>query len=196
MTNAVLTEAGSAHVEELSDPYLMWFWNSNARSTAIVLNSLVNAAAGPEDVRPIVRWLMAVRRNGRWGNTQENAYAMESLVAYYRAIRVRGAGFHRRRHARRRDGGARAVQGALDAIGGQGAADGPGARGGARRIIAAADVRARRRGNAVLYDAAAVCVRRAVPAGARQRHPRSSGRSRRTSRTAPGRRRRPTRRAT
>ena len=84
MTNAVLTEAGSAHVEELSDPYLMWFWNSNARSTAIVLNSLVNAAAGPEEVRPIVRWLMTVRRNGRWGNTQENAYAMESLVAYYR----------------------------------------------------------------------------------------------------------------
>ena len=62
----------------------MWFWNSNARSTAIVLNSLVNAAAGPEEVRPIVRWLMTVRRNGRWGNTQENAYAMESLVAYYR----------------------------------------------------------------------------------------------------------------
>jgi uncharacterized protein YfaS (alpha-2-macroglobulin family) len=84
MTDAVLTEAGSAHVEELSDPYLMWFWNSNARSTAIVLNSLVNAAAGAEEVRPIVRWLMAVRKNGRWGNTQENAYAMESLVAYYR----------------------------------------------------------------------------------------------------------------
>ena len=80
----MLTEAGSAHVEELSDPYLLWFWNSNVRSTAIVLNSLVNAAAGPEEVRPIVRWMMAVRRNGRWGNTQENAYAMESLVAYYR----------------------------------------------------------------------------------------------------------------
>jgi uncharacterized protein YfaS (alpha-2-macroglobulin family) len=84
MTNAVLTEAGSAHVEELSDPYLMWFWNSNARSTAIVLGSLVNAAAGPEEVRPMVRWLMAARKNGRWGNTQENAYAMESLVSYYR----------------------------------------------------------------------------------------------------------------
>jgi uncharacterized protein YfaS (alpha-2-macroglobulin family) len=84
MGNAILAEAGSAHVEELSDPYLMWFWNSNARSTAIVLNSLVNAAAGPEEVRPIVRWMMAARKNGRWGNTQENAYAMESLVAYYR----------------------------------------------------------------------------------------------------------------
>ena len=32
----------------------------------------------------MVRWMMAARKNGRWGNTQENAYAMESLVAYYR----------------------------------------------------------------------------------------------------------------
>jgi len=28
--------------------------------------------------------MMAARKNGRWGNTQENAHAMESLVAYYR----------------------------------------------------------------------------------------------------------------
>jgi len=84
MSNAILPEAGSAHVEELSDPYLMWFWNSNVRSTAIVLSSLVRGAAPLEQVRPIVRWMMAVRKHGRWGNTQENAYAMESLVSYYR----------------------------------------------------------------------------------------------------------------
>ena len=46
MANAILAEAGSAHVEELSDPYLLWFWNSNVRSTAIVLNSLVKASVG------------------------------------------------------------------------------------------------------------------------------------------------------
>jgi alpha-2-macroglobulin len=84
MSNAVLPEAGSAHVEELSDPYLLWFWNSNTRSTAIVLNSLVRAGAADAQPRPMVRWLMAARKDGRWGNTQENAQAMESLVAYYR----------------------------------------------------------------------------------------------------------------
>jgi len=93
MTNAILAEAGSAHVEELSDPYLLWFWNSNVRSTAIVLNSLVGtpgsggaraAADRPPFVRELVRWLMNARTNGRWGNTQENAYAMEALVNYYR----------------------------------------------------------------------------------------------------------------
>jgi uncharacterized protein YfaS (alpha-2-macroglobulin family) len=84
LSNAILPEAGSAHVEELADPYLLWFWNSNVRSTAIVLNSLVKAGAADAQFRPMVRWMMAARKNGRWGNTQENAYAMESLVNYYR----------------------------------------------------------------------------------------------------------------
>jgi hypothetical protein len=83
--NAVLPEGSSAHVEELSDPYLLWFWNSNVRSTAIALGTLVRR--GETDLaraRPMVRWLMDARRNGRWGNTQENALAMEALVAYYK----------------------------------------------------------------------------------------------------------------
>ncbi len=84
MSNAILVEAGSAHVEELSDPYLLWFWNSNVRSTAIALNSFVRAGVEGAPITQLVRWMMAVRKNGRWGNTQENAYAMESLVSYYR----------------------------------------------------------------------------------------------------------------
>jgi uncharacterized protein YfaS (alpha-2-macroglobulin family) len=94
MNNAILPEAGASHVEELADPYLLWFWNSNVRSTAIVLNSLVGpnaaVAAGPAgaeaptNVVSMVRWLMNVRKDGRWGNTQENAHAMEALVNYYR----------------------------------------------------------------------------------------------------------------
>jgi uncharacterized protein YfaS (alpha-2-macroglobulin family) len=84
LSNAILPEGGSAHVEELADPYLLWFWNSNVRSTAIVLNSLVKAGATDAPTRQLVRWMMAARKGGRWGNTQENAYAMEALVAYYR----------------------------------------------------------------------------------------------------------------
>ena len=83
--NAILPEAATAHVEELSDPYLLWFWNSNVRTTAIVLRTLVNSGGVADtSFRPMVAWLMQVRKDGRWGNTQENAMAMESLVAYYR----------------------------------------------------------------------------------------------------------------
>ena len=84
MMNAVLPEGGSAHVEELSDPYLLWFWNSNIRSTAIVLRSLVRHDVGGVPIREMVRWMMEARKNGRWGNTQENAHAMAALVAYYK----------------------------------------------------------------------------------------------------------------
>ena len=84
MSNAVLPEGGTAHVEELDDPYLLWFWNSNVRSTALVLDTLVGAGASAAEVSPMVRWLVAARRNGRWGNTQENAVAMHALVDYYR----------------------------------------------------------------------------------------------------------------
>jgi uncharacterized protein YfaS (alpha-2-macroglobulin family) len=84
MSNAILPEGGSAHVEELSDPYLLWFWNSNVRSTAIVMGTLVRNGNDEELVKRMVRWMMKVRERGRWGSTQENAWAMESLVDYYR----------------------------------------------------------------------------------------------------------------
>jgi uncharacterized protein YfaS (alpha-2-macroglobulin family) len=85
IANAMLVEAGSAHVEELADPYLLWYWNSNIRSTAIALGSLVRTPGMRAPIREMVRWMMAARKNGRWSNTQENALAMEALVAYYGA---------------------------------------------------------------------------------------------------------------
>jgi uncharacterized protein YfaS (alpha-2-macroglobulin family) len=84
MMNAVLPEGGSTHVEELNDPYLLWFWNSNVRSTAITLRTLMRDDSAETLVRQTVRWLLNARKNGRWGNTQENAIAMEALVAYYK----------------------------------------------------------------------------------------------------------------
>jgi hypothetical protein len=84
MGNAVLPEGATAHVEELSDPYLLWFWNSNIRSTAIVLSSMIKADQADVPYAQIVRWMLQVRDKGRWGNTQENAMALEALVGYYR----------------------------------------------------------------------------------------------------------------
>ncbi len=84
LRNAILPEGGSAHVEELSDPYLLWFWSSNVRSTALVLGTFVRTGAAEELVPRMVRWLMAARKKGRWGNTQENGTAMEALVDYYK----------------------------------------------------------------------------------------------------------------
>jgi uncharacterized protein YfaS (alpha-2-macroglobulin family) len=84
IANSILPEGGTAHVGELSDPYLLWFWSSNVRSTAIVLGTYVRGGQDEEMVKRMVRWLMQVRKNGRWDDTQENAWAMEALVDFYR----------------------------------------------------------------------------------------------------------------
>jgi alpha-2-macroglobulin len=84
ISNAILPEAGGARVQELEDRYLLWLWNSNVRSTAIALGTLVRTADDEQTVKLLVRWLMRHREKGRWGNTQENAWAMESLIDYYK----------------------------------------------------------------------------------------------------------------
>src|SRR6202008_3313378 len=84
IANSILPEGGTAHVNELSDPYLMWFWSSNVRSTAIALGTMVRGGQDEEVVKRMVRWLMQMRKNGRWNDTQENAWAIEGLVDFYR----------------------------------------------------------------------------------------------------------------
>src|SRR4030095_10393651 len=49
---------GARPAGALADPYLLWFWNSNVRSTAIVLNSLVKAGVDDALLRGLVRWMM------------------------------------------------------------------------------------------------------------------------------------------
>ena len=91
--NAILPEGGTAHVEELADPHLPWFWSSNVRSTALVLGTLVRNAPDDPLVPRLVRWLMQVRRNGRWDDTQENGAALEALVDYYRKYEAEAPDF-------------------------------------------------------------------------------------------------------
>ncbi|HEX2835537.1 MAG TPA: alpha-2-macroglobulin family protein [Thermoanaerobaculia bacterium] len=91
LLNSISPEGGHAFVNELRDPYLLWFWSSNVRSTAIVLDSLVRgggvggASSGDEEiVKRMVRWLIQARKHGRWNDTQENAWALMALVDFYR----------------------------------------------------------------------------------------------------------------
>jgi hypothetical protein len=86
LSNALRIEGNQRHVEELDSDALAWLWNSNARATALVLEGFVRRDGNAATVQPMVRWLLAARRNGRWGNTQENATALEALVTYYRKV--------------------------------------------------------------------------------------------------------------
>lgn len=84
LANAVRVEGDRAHVEEIDSDELRWLWNSNVRSTALVLSGIVQRGDNSQFVPGLVRSLLLARRNGRWSNTQENAMALESLVLYYK----------------------------------------------------------------------------------------------------------------
>jgi uncharacterized protein YfaS (alpha-2-macroglobulin family) len=88
ITNKLAIDADRAHVEEMDDAGLVWLWNTNVRATAVVLGGIARRGDDQTLVAPLARWLLAVRQHGRWGTTQENAVALEALVAYYRAFEV------------------------------------------------------------------------------------------------------------
>jgi len=85
LRNAILPEGSAARASESDDPALAWLWSSSVRSSALALRALVRASAAPELQPRLVRGLLDARRKGRFGNTQENAAALEALSVYYRA---------------------------------------------------------------------------------------------------------------
>ena len=93
-----------------------------------MLNSLVRAKVGGRAVREMVRWMMAARKNGRWGNTQENALAMEALVAYYRAYESETPDFRAVARLGGEDARAPGVPRPLHDVEREGGADGEGHR--------------------------------------------------------------------
>jgi uncharacterized protein YfaS (alpha-2-macroglobulin family) len=60
-------------------------WHSARRTDAIVLGTLLRVASESPLVEKTVRGLLAARRNGRWGSTQENAWILDALGRYARA---------------------------------------------------------------------------------------------------------------
>ncbi len=76
-TSAILSATG-AHWEEEADD--VWNWNTDTRSTAIILDTF--ALLWPEsDLAPnAVRWLMVARQGGHWETTQETAWALMGLA--------------------------------------------------------------------------------------------------------------------
>ncbi|MDH5673123.1 MAG: MG2 domain-containing protein [Myxococcales bacterium] len=63
------------------------YMSSNTRDRAIALSALIEAAPGHPRIRPLVEELLSARgRSGRFGNTQENLYALIALADYARSL--------------------------------------------------------------------------------------------------------------
>ncbi len=76
--NAALLSATGAHWEEANHDW--WAMNTDTRSTAIVLDTLVKLDPGNALIPNVVRWLMVARKTGIWETTQETAWALIALT--------------------------------------------------------------------------------------------------------------------
>ena len=81
-TSTVLSAAG-AHWEEGSVDY--WNWNTDTRTTAIVLNAFVQIDPKNVITANAVRWLMAHREGGHWHSTQETSWTLIALTNWLTA---------------------------------------------------------------------------------------------------------------
>jgi len=91
LVNAAILSATGAHWEENEDD--VWNWNTDTRSTAMILDTF--ALLWPtNDLGPnITRWLMIARRGGHWETTQETAWALIGLTDWMVATRELDANY-------------------------------------------------------------------------------------------------------
>ncbi len=85
LLNLVKISPTSAHFEEEIDPALAWIYSSNTRTTAAILQALVETGTAHPLLPQIVRWLVDARREGRWRTTQDNFFAFYALGDCYAA---------------------------------------------------------------------------------------------------------------
>jgi hypothetical protein len=78
INNAAILSATGAHWEEAN--YDRWAMNTDTRSTAIVLDTLVKLDPENALAPNAVRWLMVAREAGIWETTQETAWALIALT--------------------------------------------------------------------------------------------------------------------
>lgn len=78
LNNAAITSATGVHWEEKTRDW--WSWNTNTRTTAIVLDLLARFDAKNALAPNVVRWLMVARTAGHWETTQETAWALIALT--------------------------------------------------------------------------------------------------------------------
>lgn len=61
-----------------------WIWDSDVRTTAVVLQALLETGAQFPQAEQAVEWLMTERRQGHWSNTQENFFVLYALSEYFK----------------------------------------------------------------------------------------------------------------
>lgn len=80
LNNAAILSATGAHWEETVPD--VWNWNTDVRSTAIILDTLQIINPSSDLNANAVRWLMSNRKGGFWRTTQETAWVLMALTEW------------------------------------------------------------------------------------------------------------------
>jgi len=86
LLNKIKVTPTEAHFEESDERGLEWIWSSNTRTTAAILQGLLEVGNDFPMAEKTVRWLTGQRKSGRWVSTQENLYvfyAFDEYVKHY-----------------------------------------------------------------------------------------------------------------
>ena len=83
LMNTIKIASTTSHFEEPNWEGLRWVFSSNTRTTAIILQALIETGNRDPFLGRVVRWLMEDQKTGRWRSTQENIYVVSALAEYF-----------------------------------------------------------------------------------------------------------------
>jgi len=88
LMNSIKLSPTTAHFEEreeriVTDKSYRWIYRSDVRTTALLLQTLLEIDADFPDSHKVVKWLTGAQKNGRWNTTQENIFAFLALKTYF-----------------------------------------------------------------------------------------------------------------
>jgi hypothetical protein len=96
LLNRVKISPVSAHFEESGANGMEWIFHSNVRTTALVMQALIETQPESPLIPKTVRWLLDEQRSGRWRTTQENLYVVDALSTYFRVYEQQEPNFRAR----------------------------------------------------------------------------------------------------
>lgn len=84
MLNSVKATVSQAHFEDEEGRADSWIFSSNLRTTAYILQSLLEVGSDDPLLPGVARWIVEKQKAGHWLTTQENIYAFYALNTFYK----------------------------------------------------------------------------------------------------------------
>ncbi len=86
LLNMAKFDGTTAHFEEPDWEGLKWVFSTNTRTTAIILQALLETGYRDPFLAKVTSWIMREGKIGRWRSTQENIYVVAALSDYFSAF--------------------------------------------------------------------------------------------------------------